>query len=276
MWHVLAQADPDAVPPVDDSIGWEWMLIPLSGTFGILYLLYLVFLIWMVVFCVRRDPERYLWLLMIFLLQPIGVFIYFVARWLPNRDVELPNIAQRWTRRRELRRLETAALQIGNAHQYVQYGDALRSLKRASEALTAYQNALKKEPDNLAALWGAAVVEHELQQYDAALEHLQKVLDVDAGYKFGDVSLLFGKTLGALGREEEALDHFEKHTRKWRQPQAMFLLAKLYHSAGKPQQAQSTLQSLILDIDSSPRAIARKHQFWKGRARRFMKKIPAS
>ena len=183
---------------------------------------------------------------------------------------------QRWTKGRELRRFETAALQIGNAHQHVQYGDALKNIGKKEEALKAYRKALEKEPDNLAALWGAASMEFRLDQFESAKEKLEKVLNIESGYKFGDVSLLYGKTLGALQLKEEALAHFEKHTRKWRQPEAMFLLANLYLNFQQTDQARETLQNLIIDLDSSPRAIARKHLFWKSRAKRLLRKLPAA
>lgn len=258
------------VDPVEVSY-WHWLWFASSGWFS---LLYFALLIWMVIYCVKHDPERYIWLWIIFLTQPFGPFIYFIVRWLPSSNTKLPAFTHRWTKGREIRQLETAALQIGNAHQHVQYGEALKNVGKKEEALKAYRSALLKEPDNLAALWGAASMEFQLDEFDSAKEKLEKILNIEYGYKFGDVSLLYGKTLGAMQHKEQALAHFEKHIRKWRQPEAMFLLANLYLSFQRPDQAREALQSLVIDIDSSPKAIARKHLFWKSRAKKLLHKIP--
>lgn len=263
-------ADYYSVEPVETSY-WHWLWFASSGW---LSLFYFALLIWMVIYCVKHDPERFIWLWIIFLTQPFGPFIYFIVRWLPSSNTKLPAFTQKWTKAREIRQLETAALQIGNAHQHIQYGDALKNVGKIEVALKAYRSALSKEPDNLAALWGAASMEFRLDQFDSAKEKLEKVLSIESSYKFGDVSLLYGKTLGALQQKEDALAHFEKHIRKWRQPEAMYLLANLYLNFQRPDQARESLQGLIIDIDSSPKAIARKHLFWKSRAKKLLRKIP--
>lgn len=270
----------DSYEPVDSTVPaeefayelsyWQWFWWMSSGWMGTFYF---VFLIWMLIYCLKNDPERYLWMWVIVVLWPLGPFIYFIARWLPSSQVRMPAFTHRWTKQREIRQLETAAIQIGNSHQHAQYGDALKSIGKQEEALAAYEKALAKEPTSLPALWGAATMEFKLEKYDSAKVHLEQVLAIEEGYKFGDVSLLYGKTLRELELKEEARLHLEKHTKKWRQPEAMYVLANLYVENDQPDQAKVALQNLIIDLDSSPKAIARKHVFWKSRAKRLLRKI---
>ncbi|WP_417848525.1 tetratricopeptide repeat protein [Thalassoglobus sp.] len=278
MWLIFAQATgtterfeyeavQESLPVEITPLDYLWAL-----TTGWMSLLYLPFLIWMMYYCVRNDPGRFLWLWIILLTQPFGPFIYFIARWLPSSQVKLPAFTHRWTKGRELRILETATLQIGNAHQFVQYGEALRKAGLKEKGLAAFLKALEKEPDNLAALWGAASLEYQLDQYELAKEKLEKILKVDESYKFGDVSHLYGKSLAGLHQNEQALAHLEKHAKKWRQPEAMYLLAKLQIENNQKEAARQTLQSIIVDLDSSPKAIARKHLFWRSRAKRLLRK----
>ena len=248
---------------------WESLWYAVSGWLSLAYVL---LLIWMVVYCVKHDPERSIWLWIILIFWPLGPFIYFIARWLPSAEIRLPAFTHRWTKSRELRRLETAAIQIGNAHQHVQYGDALKAVGMHTEALQAYLNALDRD-ETLAALWGAGSMEYRLEKYSAAKDHLEKILKTDPAYKFGDVSLLYGKALIALNQKQDALAHLQTHTQKWRQPEAMYLLGKLYVEIDEKSQAQNALQNLILDLDSSPKAIARKHLFWKSRAKRLLRRL---
>lgn len=252
---------------------WQWLWFATSGWGS---LLYLALLIWMVLYCVNNDPDRHIWLWIIVLIWPLGPFIYLIGRWLPSSQLKLPRFTQRWTRQGEIRKLETAALQIGNAHQYVQYGDALKNIGSREKALNAYSQALTRESKNLAALWGAAAMEFQLAQYLEAKVHLEQILEIDETYKFGDVSLLYGKTLQAFDLNDAARTHLEKHSKKWRQPEAMYLLASLYVENQQPEQARQALQNLVIDLDSSPRVIARKHLFWKSRAKRLLKKMASA
>lgn len=274
---ILLQSD---APPVDPAADPAYYVDPVSP-FVLLFAwlmtcgswLYLPFLIWMAIYCARNDPERYVWLWII-ILVPFGPFIYLLARWLPNQNLRAPGFLQRWTRGPEIQRLRVAARQIGNAHQFVELGDALRETGRNSEAADAYGRAIEKDPQNLQALWGGACIDVRQHRYTEAKAKLEQVIDADPAYKFGDVSLLYGKTLHALGEAEAARDHLEKHTRRWRHPEGVYLLADLYANAGEHRQAREQLQALIEDLDGSPRAIARKHIFWKSRARRMLRRLP--
>lgn len=258
------------VPPVYEPSFFDsfWFLVVGWGSW-----LYIPFLLWMVFYSLKYDPDRYVWLFVMLVLQPVGAILYFIVRWLPSSNVQLPSFTHRWTKSRELRQLETAALQIGNAHQFIQYGEALRKVGMTEKANEAFQGALKKDGNNLAALWGAASMEFQLGKFADAKEKLQKVLEADPTYKFGDVSLLYGKSLLALNENEAARIQLEKHIQKWRHPEAMFLLAKLCQQAGDKDEARTHLRGMIVDIDSSPKAIARKNLFWRSRAKKALRNL---
>lgn len=236
--------------------------------------LYILFMIWMLVDCVRKDPDRFLWFWIIFIFQPAGAFIYFFVRWLPTNQFELPEFARPFLRQRRLNELETAAMQIGNPYQFVRWGDALKDAGIDQKSLEAYQQALAKEPDNLQALWGAAQVEMKLKQFESVKARCQKILDEEPEYKFGDVSLMYCKTVCELDASELAREELAKHTKRWRQPEALYMLADLQAEAGDHQAARKTLQGMLLDINGSPRGIARKFVRWKSKAKRMLKRLP--
>ena len=284
MLYLLAQlggAEPGAEPLPPEMLSpeaispwnylWFWLL---GWQGGLSSAFYLALLVWMIVYCVRNDPERWIWIWIMLLFQPFGAVIYFVVRWLPSSRWEAPGFLHRWTRRSRIQQLEVAAHQIGNAHQHVQLGDALREVGRWEPAGEAYKKALEKEPENLPALWGAANVHYKKSEYEFAREKLQRIIDEDPSYKFGDVSLLFGKSLEALEQLDLARSHFTEHVKKWRQPEGLFLLAKICAAQNDPAEARQHLTALIDDVNSSPKAIARKFLFWKGRAKRMLRRLP--
>ncbi|QDU13222.1 hypothetical protein CA11_10040 [Gimesia maris] len=236
--------------------------------------LYLLFWIWMLVDCLRKDPDRFMWFWVILIFQPFGAAIYFFLRWLPTNQFQLPEFARPLLRQRRLNELETAAMQIGNAYQFVRWGDALKDAGVFHKSLAAYQQALAKELDNLQALWGAAQMKMKFKDFQEAQSLCQKVLAIDAEYKFGDVSLMYCKTICELDTPEKAREQLVIHTKRWRQPEALYLLATLEAEAGDHQTARKTLQSMLLDINGSPRGIARKFVRWKSKAKRLLNKLP--
>jgi hypothetical protein len=280
---ILAQADsaadvdaydPSRYGPGYDPYGYSPIGPLFFGGFAILNLLYWAFTIWMIVECLRRDPDRYIWVWVIFVVYGVGPFLYFFLRWLPSSDFRLPEWARKWTRGNDLRRLETAAKQIGNAHQFVQWGELEREVGNHERAHQAYVKALEKDPANLQALWGAALVDLQSNRFSDARERLEKVLATDPQYKFGDVSLAFGKVLHKMNERDAARAHLEKHICRWRHPEALYLLATIQHEQGQPVAARETIDSLILDIHGAPRAIARRHTMWLSRAKRLLRKLP--
>ena len=121
-----------------------------------------------------------------------------------------------------------------------------RQHDRAGEA---YRNALEKEPENLQALWGAAQVDMQKKQYDSAAQRLSELLSIDPQYKFGDVSLAYGKTLYELGNHDVAREHLEGHILRWRHPGSLFLLASLEHEQKNHNQAREHLHAMLQDIN---------------------------
>ncbi len=276
MWllaQVATQMADHPVPPLDHGTLWTIAILEILGS--LLTLPYFGFLIWMLVHCYRTEPDRQFWIWILIIAQPIGAIAYFILRYLPSKEFPAPAFLRRWTRGRELVRLETAAEQIGNPHQFVQWGDALREVGQLDRASEAYDRALKKDPQNLQALWGSAQVAVSQKRFGDARSLSRRVLDKDAQYKFGDVSLVHGRSLNELGDLDAARTHFELHVRRWRHPEAMYLLARLCANQGDTIAAREHAKGLIQDVNGSPAAIARKFGRWKSRARQLLRKLPS-
>lgn len=255
----------------------------ITGLYG-LSLLAIGFWLWMLYEASRRESDRstWMWALIVaglfgfrlsVLLPTFVAALYFFSQWSPGRNIRLPAGIRRLTTRRQMVQLETAAKQIGNAHQFVQWGDALRDVGQIQEADEAYTSALAKEPDNLPALWGAGQTNAALNQHEQACEKFRHALSIDSQYKFGDVSLALGRSLVASEREVEAREHLSDHIKRWRQPEALFLLASLESQQGETQRARELLEALILDVDGSPKGIGRRHAVWRSKAKRLLSKL---
>jgi len=268
----LAQEN-SPIEPFDSGLGFWIYYYVFVWRSGIASVLYACVLLWMLYDCVQNDPERNLWFWIIIFVHPIGAPLYFFVRYLPHRRHSNSLPLSFLHDRKEVERLEMATIQIGNAYHFIQYGEQLLSMRRYSDALNAYQSALQKEPTNLQALWGAAQCELELGKLTEARPHLEAVLQQDPSYRFGDVSLAYGRLLQELKDNDAALAHLEKHISRWRQPEACYRLAELKAERGKKDEAIALLKHTLVDFQASPTSFSHKHGVWKRKTKSLLSKL---
>jgi len=263
----LDELPPDVpVGQFHDSLFWAYDGMWLVGA---------GFWIWMLVHCIRNDPDRNLWIWILLIGNLPGALVYFFVRWLPGRTAnEAPTYFKRWTSGRKLAKLEHAARHIGNAHQWLELGDLQRELFKPAAAADSYQKALKKDPLYLPALWGAALADIDRQQDTTAKQHLQTILSRDPSYKFGDVSLALGRTLVKLNDSPAARTHLEQHVQRWTHPEGIVLLATLLADAGEAAEARNRLEAMLSDLAAAPAYFARQQRRWGRQARALLKRLP--
>ena len=251
----------------------EHLFAQLTGLLGVFSLLYLPFFLWMLIDCVRNEPDRGIWIFIIIFLQGLGSFAYFFLRFLPRgNNAFLKKLMARF-RTRELNRLRIEAKQIGNPYHWLQYGEKLRELRQYPQAEQAYRTALKKDSENRQALWGLAICLEKQKKFEDAFLAITQVYQQDPAYKFGDVSLARARLLITLDRWNEARDHLEAHVQRWRQPEGLYLLARCQVYQQNVEEAKRTLEMLLMDIEASPSAIARKQKKWKRKAKKLLRTI---
>lgn len=260
--------------PMGEPPASSWIFLLMIWGMAFVGLAYTAFWVWMLVHSLRFEPDKTFWLWLMIVAPFPGAVVYLVARVIPGADWQTPVWLQRFTRAKELARLATATETIGNAHQFVQYGDALRETNQWSEAAAAYEHALRKDPASLPALWGAAQVARQQKKWGEVVPLCRQILDRDPQYRFGDASFTYAQALLETGNTTQGREHLEKHCQRWRNPEAVYLLAERCAADGDVAMARQHTLDVIRDINGSPSAIARKHGRWKSRARRLLKKMP--
>lgn len=284
---MLPPADPEP-PPNDPGFnpGWElpfffspWVYLqhPVLLFYNPIALLFLGFWIWMLIHCARHDPERGMWLWILFIGNWPAALLYFVVRWLPGARVSAgSSLWNRWTKSRQIPRLEAAARNIGNPHQFVELGEAYRETGKTGRAVECFSRALQKDGANLPALWGAAQVEMTRQNFSEARRHLEQILARDGSYKFGDVSLAYCRALVSLNELDLAREKLELHLKRWTHPEAHVLLATVLIERGDHAGARHHLESTLLDLRGGPAFFARQNRGWVRKAKRLLRRLPGS
>lgn len=253
----------------------SWFYTLFSAVYPFAFLVFGALWLWMLIDCLRNDEDRQTWMWILIILSAPGALAYFFIRWLPRQQRLQKSMFGWLTRGRKIGRLQAAAHHIGNPHQYVELGEALREANRLDEARVAFRKALDKDGGNLPARWGAAQVELTAKDYVAAREHLKVILDSDVTYKFGDVSLAYGRVLAELKETPQAREHLERHLSRWTHPEAIVRLAVILVDQGETGPARTRLEGLLLDMQASPRYFIRQNSQWTSQAKRLLKTIPS-
>jgi hypothetical protein len=216
-----------------------------------------------------------MWLWILFIGNVPAAFIYFLIRWLPQaRFSDNSSLLYRWKKGREIPRLEVAARNIGNAHQFVELGEVYRETGKIDRAAECFQKALQKDSTSMPALWGAAQVQMQRQDFAAAKSHLEQILARDESYKFGDVSLAYCRTLVLLDEADAASGRLEQHLKRWTHPEAYVLMATVLIERGQHAAARNHLEATLSDLRGGPAFFARQNRGWARKAKRLLAKLP--
>jgi hypothetical protein len=241
-------------------------------SYGFLGILAIAFWIWMLIDCIRNEPDRY-WIWIIFMLSFLGAVIYFLARRGIQFRMKTPKFLNPWLRRNDLIQAEAAVQNIGNVYQYVKLGDLLMEQGKYTRALEIYRQGLERDEAEKPALWGAAQAEMKLNSFGAAKSHLEELLKQDASYRFGESSLALGRALVELGDYPAARTHLEKHLDRWYHLEGRILLARTLKEMGEPAAAQEQLKQGLDDYRTSPAFNQKQNRVWAWRAKLMLRSL---
>lgn len=234
-----------------------------------------LFWAWMFYSCFlhERGQVRLFWALTIIFLHVFGATFYLIIRWLPQTLSITQASVKRKRLKHDLQQAMANVRNIGKAYQYVQLGYVYEALQQTDHALAAYQQALAKEPDNIDALWGSAVIELEYKNSEQAITILQQLMEIRPDFKFGDASLAYGKALFEYGDFNLAQQHLENHLKQWSHPEAALLMAKIQTHQQNTPRACKVLETMITNVQGAPDFHYRKHRQYVVQGQRLLKNL---
>jgi hypothetical protein len=244
------------------------MFWPFFGTeLGIVAILATAFWVWMLIDCIRNEPQS-VWIWVILFLGWLGGLIYFVGRKLPN--MRAPGAATAGLRER-IRDLEEQVRHLKNPYYLTQLGQAYLDAGKTGRALEPFEEALKLDRENLAALVGAGECRVGLGKFEAALEPLDLAYGKDPNYRMGRGAELLAICCLELGRDEK-LQEIEPSLPK-KAHLTEYVRAYLQARRGNREEARQMLSRLIEDVRHLPRAYYRKDRIWMQKARALLRQL---
>jgi hypothetical protein len=245
----------------------------LADSASLFFLAGQAFWLWMLIDCMKAEGPRSEWRYILFFGNIAGAIAYFIVRWLPNNPQLTPNFMRRWGSKQKLWNAKAAARNIGNAYQFAILGDVQLEMGDLPAAQEAYQTAIGKDANNTVALWGLARIAHSSKDFTGAKTHLTHLLKLEPEARFGEASLLYGKTLFELQEWEAAKPHFEYDIRQWSHPESSLMLATMLQQSGDKEAARDRLESMLARVEASPMYHHRKHQPTLRKARKMLKSL---
>lgn len=140
----------------------------------------------------------------------------------------------------------------------LQDASALNARGDIAGAARVLRQLLRREPTHLAALTRLAEIEIEWEQFDTAIERLQKVLRIGRGYAPAFAAL--AKAYWLSGNVEQAFASAVRNVElDPSDARNQLLLAQLHHRRGDRQQARTMLEDLIARASSDRQLLAELH-----------------
>jgi tetratricopeptide (TPR) repeat protein len=243
-----------------------------------------IFWCWMFYDCLQRgQSDRQTWMMVLLYLNVIGAFIYFFKFWLPRNSRSRPNSQSRNSWGFGSGRLKDALWQaeadvrnIGKSYQYLKLANILYEIGDLDKALEAYGQALEREPGNIQALWGAAQLEINRQNFEKANSHLKLLLKQEPNFSFGEASLTYGKVLFQIGELDATVSHMNKHLQNWSHPEAYITLAHAYQGQSEIAKAIDSLETMISKVKNSTPLNYRMNQDFVRQGERMLRVLEKS
>lgn len=240
-----------------------WFASPLGFAFG-------VFAIWMFVDAVRRD--EWLWAMFIFLFPPINAPLYFflIYRNAPSvatLGFEMPGARDR----RRIKELEARIHHLDKAHHHLELGDIYFQQGKLPKALTSYQSALERDPNDIDTRSHLGQCLLRLNRSQEAREMLAKVCAENPNHDYGYSMMALAEAQVALQETDAAIATLRRVLESHSYARARVQLAALYFEKGESDLARAELKEVLADDAAAPDFQRRRERVWIRRAKRLLK-----
>lgn len=229
------------------------------------------FWILMLVDCVQRREQQWLWILIF--LGPIGALAYFISvrpAIIPAQLIAV--LTGKPTTAGQIKEIKAKIRRSPDSFLYLSLGRLYIDAKKAEEAVKALEKSLELDKENPAAhlFLGKAFV--ELKKYRESIPHLEVALKTKERDHLVQAYRLIGESLEKLGEEKKAMNYYDQLIRMYPFSEARYIYGLLLHKHNRPAEARTQMEAIITEAEDLPDFSQKKERAWVGRARRFLAK----
>jgi hypothetical protein len=222
----------------------------------------------------RKRPETF-WLWIIIIGGFIGALAYFLIEGMPDfgsmeRRLKGPG------RRRRIRVLRAMVLDNPSAGNFEELGELLLLEKRWAEAREAYDRALSVRTDSVDPVYRRAQALFQLHEYEAAAHDLKRVTDVDPKYDYSSAFCLYARTLGLMGKRDQALAAFDQLVERSHSAETLYEAAAFFARNGRETAASEIVDRIVAREMTMPRYQKRRDRVWLRKAKALGRRLRKS
>ena len=232
-----------------------------------------IFWIWMMVDCILNEPDKYMWLWILFIGNIPAAIVYFIVRQPVAFRAVMPKFLLRLTRGNEISRAALDAYNVPNAYNYSKLGCVYSDLGDTKNAGIAFAKALEFDPKDIVSLWGSAQVDIKNKNYEEAKQKLETLLKIAPEHGYGDPALEYGRALYELQDYKAAKAQLLKYLKKWSNPEAKMMMARILADEGNTSEAGKILDEALLDIKGAPKFYFNRKRKWIGKIKALKNRL---
>ena len=237
----------------------------------ILPLFLLAFKIWMLVDAIRRR-EPYFWLFIVAFI-PFGDVVYFFM--IKVKDFDLEALRERYRRPPSVDALRTDFEQSPSLARRLDLGEGLLREREFAEATQLFGGVLQTDDESKEGLFGLGRARVGLEDYDAAVQVLSRLVERDRAYMDYDAWIYLAHALCVGGRQDEGLESLARFVRSNPRLRHQICYADYLIEAGRSAEAREALTQAVEDHKRSPRFLKRQNFRLALKARRMLRKLGA-
>jgi hypothetical protein len=231
---------------------------------------------------VFRTGRPVYWAFVIFFLSAIGAIAYTIVELLPELTGSirgqraLRSVKKTLNPGAELRQRERQLGLSGSVDAARHLARELSESGRFTEAIEHYENALsglyEHDPD---LLLGLAEAQFGDARYEDAQHTLERLNEHNPDYRSGPGHLLYARTLEKNGDLEAAEHEYAAVARYFAGAEANIRYARLLEQLGREDEALTHYEDVLLSAEAAPRHYRKAQRRWIGEARESVKRIKA-
>jgi len=226
-----------------------------------------------IVHFIRRRPDGF-WLYVIIFLGPIGAIVYLCMEALPDLGL-LGNSLKFLSRRKRIGQLEGIVRQNPSAGNYEELGDLYMDNGDFRQARTAFDHAITPRTDSLDALYRRGVCALRLNDPQAAVSDLERVVSKEPGYDFHLAAGRLAQAYTLTDQKQKAEALFRQATAFSTASETYLNFAQFLASEGRNAEAREWAQKVLDKKPAMPGYLRRRERPWFRSAAAMLKRLPA-
>jgi hypothetical protein len=222
---------------------------------------------------IRRRPDTF-WLWVILIGGWLGAAVYIAVEAIPDAGL-LRQSFKVFPRRKRIRELEAAVLDNPSAGNYEELGELYLEEGSYARARQAYDKSISSRTDSLDPFCRRGVAAMMMDDYEAAIPDLERVVSKDPTYDFHRAAGLLAHAYAKTGQPEKAEALFRKVTKISTLSETYYNYAGFLAAQQRNAEAQEWARNILAKKRNMPGYLRRRERPWFRKASSLLKRLPA-